>query len=342
MANSGIPEALSSPADKIGRYFSVLSVIPSALLVSWAIVLNGSGAWTHRPKFSAGIAGLSSGGFARIGQIALASLLVGLVLHPLQFAVVQFCEGYWGPGRLGQAAATRRIRFHLGRKIDMESKLAHIRSELNALDLLPGDRDADQIDLTTAGLLVRHDSLARALTNYPHDANDIRPTRLGNMLRRYESESGRPYGLDLVTVWPHIWLLSPQGHVDYVNDQRTQLDLTVRLIVINVLAAVLSVVYLWRDGLWLVLALAPYLLAYLFYRGAVVVAAEYGTALATVLDLNRFRLYDALRVAAPTSSRAERARGADLTAVLRTDLATPERTVPSLVFQRQPPGEKPA
>jgi hypothetical protein len=339
MADFSIPEALSSPADKIGRYFSVLSVVPSALLVSWVIVLHGSGAWTHRPNFSAGFDALSSGGFSRVAQIALASLLLGLVLHPLQFAVVQFCEGYWGPGWLGQAAATRRIRFHLGRKIDMESMLAHVRSELKALDLLPGDPDADQIDPMTAGLLVRHDALARALTHYPHDSNDIRPTRLGNMLRRYESECGRPYGLDLVSVWPHIWLLSPQPHVDYVNDQRTQLDLAVRLIVINVLAATLSVIYLWRDGLWLVLALVPYVLAYLFYRGAVVVAAEYGTALATVLDLNRFRLYDALRIAAPTSSRAERDRGAELTTVLRTDLTAPERTVPSLVFQRSQPGE---
>lgn len=74
--------------------------------------------------------------------------------------------------------------------------------------------------------------------------------------------------------------------------------------------------FLWRHGLWLLIAVALYALAWAFYRGAVVVAHHYGTAMAAVIDLNRFTLYDRLRVAQPDSTRSERARNAALNSLL--------------------------
>ena len=69
------------------------------------------------------------------------------------------------------------------------------------------------------------------------------------------------------------------------------------------------------------LGLAPYAVAYLAYRGSVTIAQEYGTALAVLVELNRFTLYERLRLDVPKSLKAERKLGDRLTNVLRLDNA---------------------
>jgi hypothetical protein len=93
----------------------------------------------------------------------------------------------------------------------------------------------------------------------------------------------------------------------------------VRLCALFALAAALSVVLLIRDGPWLLLALAPYCISYLAYRGATSSAHAYGTALSTLVDLDRFALYEQLHVLPPSSIKAERDRNALLLGVLSGD-----------------------
>lgn len=77
-------------------------------------------------------------------------------------------------------------------------------------------------------------------------------------------------------------------------------------------AAGLTLVFMWRHGLWMLLALGPYAVGYLSYRGAVVVAHEYGTALAVLIELNRFKLYERLQQPQPDNAAQERATNARL------------------------------
>ena len=84
------------------------------------------------------------------------------------------------------------------------------------------------------------------------------------------------------------------------------MELALRTSFLSMLASVVTLVLLWRHGWWLLVALFPYAIAYLAYRGAVAVAHEYGTALAVMVDLNRFALYDRLRVKLPTDIDEER------------------------------------
>jgi len=118
-------------------------------------------------------------------------------------------------------------------------------------------------------------------------------------------------------VTPHLALVAPPEHVAYLDDQRAQLDAAVRLSLVNLLATALAVGFLWSDGGWLLIALGTYALAYLGYRGAVVVAREYGVALSTLVALNRFALYDALHLPHPVSTADERTRNEDLGPLLR-------------------------
>jgi hypothetical protein len=326
-------DALAGPAQTIGRYFSILSVVPSALLVTFFLVLDNSGAWSGRPDFDRGFAALGDGGFSKVGQIVLASLLIGLVLQPLQYMLVQLAEGYWGTSKLATALMRRRISHH--RRIRKTLRASRDNSE-EAMDNA-GTRAENLSSVVVAEQaqldLLHYQEAERALLSYPQMPNDVRPTRLGNVLRRYESEAGAPYGLGLPTIAPHLALIAPKDHMDLVNDQRTQMDLAVRLTVISVIACLLSIVFLWRDGLWLLLATVPYVLAYVFYRGAVVVAADYGVALSTVVDLDRFGLYDKMHLPAPKTLAAERALAANVMALLRTDQSPTERARVQLTFE---------
>ena len=64
------------------------------------------------------------------------------------------------------------------------------------------------------------------------------------------------------------------------------------------------------------LALAPYCISYLAYRGAVASAHSYGTALSTLVDLDRFALYEQLRMVPPPDTVVERERNAQLLKLL--------------------------
>ena len=63
----------------------------------------------------------------------------------------------------------------------------------------------------------------------------------------------------------------------------------------------------------------PYGVAYLSYRGAVIVAHEHGAAVAAMIDLDRFALYGALRLRRPKNTAAERRRNAKLAALVSGD-----------------------
>jgi hypothetical protein len=101
-----------------------------------------------------------------------------------------------------------------------------------------------------------------------------------------------------------------------VNDQRSNLDLAVRLSLVSVIAFALSLILLWKYGLWLLAALVPYSLALLSYRGAVIAAAAYGQAFSAIIALNRFALYERLHLPLPQSMREEQHRNATLSSVL--------------------------
>lgn len=146
--------------------------------------------------------------------------------------------------------------------------------------------------------------------------DNLMPTRLGNALRKYERQAGSQYGLDAVSVIQQISFVAQPERLAYVGDQRQLLDLSVRMSATAVVATVVAIVGLWPHGAWLLLALVPYGVAYLSYRGAVVVAHEYGAAIAAMIDLDRFALYDALRMPRPIDTAAERRMNAKLMRLL--------------------------
>jgi hypothetical protein len=310
---NGFSTAISGVSSAMGRYFSVVSFIPSLFLTGFTFLLIESGAWGE----GAGLDWAKAGNaFTHIGDLALLTLIsmvLGIAAHPIQFALIQFFEGYWGTGQLAQRVRVARMLHHRGRFIFLrhgpgpEARI-ELREAAESGEPFKGKARIERLSIS--------EESRRLAGEYPAEDDDIMPTRLGNVLRRYERLAGSQYGLDAGTVIRHIAFVAPPERLGYLNDQRQLLDLSVRMCATSVLATLIAIASFWPHGPWLLLALVPYAIAYVSYRGAVVVAREYGAAFATIIDLDRFAFYDYLRVPLPKNTDAERHANAQLMRLL--------------------------
>jgi len=299
VATGGIVDVGSGAAQTIGRYFSVISVVPSSLYVTFVYVLVTSGSWQHAPDWTRAFRSLEQLGGGGIAFLAFLSIALGVVIHPSQFAIVQFFEGYWGTARPAQYLRSQRILRYQRLCDFLEQEQVQLNDKISGLDV--------SAHAARTPLRSRIAEAERVRNSFPMALEDVMPTRLGNVLRHAEYQAGSQYSLDALQVVPHLLLIAPQGHIDYVNDQRTQLDLAVRMTFISGLACVTAVLFLWPRNIWVLIAVIPYVLAYLSYRGSVIAAGHYGSALDTLINLNRFELYKQLHIKLPDDTDEERA-----------------------------------
>ena len=246
--------------------------------------------------------GLTAADLAIIGVGVIA---LGLLLHPLQFALVQVLEGYWSYGSLGDFAAVRGRQRHL----DERQRLNALRVEEGALSSREG-RSPEMIRR-------RQERATRRLADFPHDKDRIMPTRLGNVLRRAEDFAGDRYGLDAIEWIPRLHPLAAPQMTAAVSDARNQMDLALRFVLVWLVATAVGVVLLARHGPWLLLPLATYFLAWLAYRGGVEAARGYGETLIWAIDLYRFELTAQLRFPLPATHAREKELNRQITALLR-------------------------
>ena len=310
-----VTSVVSGTGKAIGRYFSVVSVLPSILLVIYVFLLLSSGSWRHAPDWHAAFATLRNVGLAGAAVLTVSGIVVALVMHPLQFSMVQLLEGYWGPGWLARQIRVSRIHRHRERLAWLKRLTAKAAPTLERFEqhdpslkqLKPDERAHLKVKALT-----KHNEATRSMLAYPENPDHMMPTRLGNMLRRYEILAGAPYELDAPTVLPSLALVAPPGHLDYLNDQRSALDLAVRTSITSAIACLVTLVFLWHSGLWLLIALIPYGAAYAAYRGSVIAAQSYGVTMSAVIALNRFALYKHMHMPQPPTTARERLMNKDL------------------------------
>jgi hypothetical protein len=315
-----LAEASFAVGSRIGRYFGLVSAVPSALFVFFVYALVTSRAWSGRPDPGAVSHAVSNLSLGEVSLLLVVTLALSLFTHALQFTVTQLFEGYWGTSTVGRSMAVVKVKRHRermslladSRRERLEEILAVHPDPIKRRDILHSDRGDSYVRA-----IVEEQEYRRALGSYPEKRDRIMPTRLGNILRRYEDVAGAQYGLDAITTAPHLALVGRPEHVVYLDDAREQLDLAVRLCILSLMATLLAFTFLVTDGFWLLIAAVTYGLAYVSYRGSLVAAHEYGTALATIIDLDRFRLYSELRVPMPADTEDERTVNQTLMGLLR-------------------------
>lgn len=254
--------------------------------------------------------------------LGFGSMALALALFPLQFRMIQWLEGYWGRSWIALRMAVAATARHRARYLSLVDSSVRYQEHIN------GTTEDAQLDSASANDAPREDlralidgaEAARLATYYPEHIEDVMPTRLGNVLRRHERTAGAVYGLDAMAVVHRLMLVADEKHAAYVRAQRANLDLAVRTSITALLATIVTVVYMWSDGWWLLLALAPYSLAFAAYLGAVRAAYDYGLGFATLIDLNRFALYKALHLPIPRTYGAERKQNETLAKMLRMSI----------------------
>ncbi|MEV0621597.1 hypothetical protein AB0I81_50275 [Nonomuraea sp. NPDC050404] len=290
----------------IGRYFTVVSLIPATLFAGYLFLLMKSGAWGMGAlDWSRAATDLS------LQDAVVFSILVSataLALHPLQYPLVRIMEGYWH-GPLLASLAVIRIAYHRRRRDQLVRRLNQWRLHESGFQA-----GADPSSEAVVRAYVMVGQLDRALAAYP-EPDEILPTRLGNVLRRQERQAGSAYGIESIGALPRLAMVAKPPELAYLNNQRTQLELALRTAILGLFATVITVLFMWWQGLWMFLAVVPYGMAYASYRGAVALAEEYGMAMRTLIDMSRFALYERLRLEQPLNSVAERNLNASLAAV---------------------------
>lgn len=191
---------------------------------------------------------------AGTGMVIVAVVIAAVVSGRSQ-SLIRCYEGLW-PGRLGRALMLPGRRWHRRR--------------------------------------ARRLGFDRAAADYPPDARDIMPTRLGNVLRACESYPHERYGLDTVLTWPRLFPLLPDALTAALSAARAEIEFH---LTISALAAFFAV----GAGGWLAAVQAPTWLfltcywagaatAWLTYRGALAPARLYGEQVRVAFDLYRQEL----------------------------------------------------
>ena len=234
-------------------------------------------------------------GLSAFEQIALlVLLLVGLILSALlsaqwRFTWLRWMEGYWPwPFRYLEPLFIAW----------QQKRLAEAERRLN------------QMPASLTPALARQRAGLEVFQHYfPAEPHEIRPTRLGNILRAAETAPAQKYGLEAYVCWPRLWPLLPAPLREDLSAVRGRLFTLAELWGMGLLSLVWLVWSWWALPLALVWMWAA-------YRLALPVTMVYADLIESAFDLYRFALYDALNCPRPVNGEQEAALGKAVTEFL--------------------------
>lgn len=275
-----------------------LSYLLEPALAFWGLGLL---AWVYRQDdhwkaLEAAWTGTSEQGRVVILVMGILGLVASsAILQQLQLPLLRLWEGYW-PRWLSGLRESRIESF----KARLKPKQARWQTLKKQIDER-GLTSLRQCERQEYSILDRE-----IVLRTPPDEGDLMPTVLGNVLRAAEDAPRHRYGLDTVTVWPHLWLVLPKETQETIAEVRENLNTATRLAGWGLLA------FIWLMWAWW--AFIPAALLILASRLRALAAAEvYGDLLRAAFDLHRFALYEAVRWPLPTDTTTEVQHGVQLT-----------------------------
>ncbi len=240
--------------------------------------------------------------------VVASSLLVARLTQP----ALRLIEGYW-------PAFLARPRDRLSDRVARRDASDETRErELAALMADPGvlsDRE-------------EYARLTQRRRRRPGRQHGFQPTRVGNVLRAAETRPTDKYGLDVVAVWPHLWLVFPETTRQELLAARQALDASVGGFLWTLALAVFTPLTWWALPVALVLAAIVYLV------WVPVRAENFADLVEASVDLYRTLLYRQLRWPLPADPDGERVAGRKMTTYLVRGLA------PGLLFDGSREGQR--
>jgi len=230
----------------------------------------------------------------KLAAITLAVVLLTMLLYTLNGQIIRFYEGYpWSDSFLGIWRSGVLRRRLISRQLESKGLWALLQqSEAKAL---AGYRDAGDY----------WNQIARELnTQYPDRSAKVLPTRLGNVIRSFESYPSRQYRIQTITVWPRLVACMDKDYAEQIGNMKSSFDFTLNGSFLSALLAVLilAVHLTFPVGLatlrvWPLVALEIVILllvSYGFYLAAISRASSWGMVVKGAFDLFRWKLLESL------------------------------------------------
>lgn len=281
-----------------GARLQVVGILPTLLATFVVVFFVVSGAPVAPLDAIALKTGAEAIGLAGAVWITVGAVALAVTLQPLQFRLVQLLEGYW-PGRIVAPVRALGIAWQRRKYLRAVARLAIVKGSKGKLR-----------QLVAASL--REAAAHQIRARFP-DESRLLPTALGNTLRCTEDKVGRRYGIQVVTLWPRLHLVLPPALRDELDDEVNQLDVSCRLSVTWLLAAVICTSFLASNlsatilnwG-WALIAASLWALSALAYRSAIEAAEAHGQDIEVTLDLHRHLLIEAMRLPATRTLSEDR------------------------------------
>ncbi|MGW7081849.1 hypothetical protein [Streptomyces sp. NPDC054866] len=289
-----------------GKLADRFAAIAGPTLVFW---VGGALAWLHGHGSLTGFPDQFSRAVGCLGRQPTASQIFvlvmvliglvasGLVVRQVSFPVLRLLEGYW-PGPARRPASWLSAR-HM-------SNIDAYRARMQEL----APRVLGDEGVATTAELAEFQRLDRRLRRHPAIRERVMPTRLGNTLRAGESRPVDKYGLDVVAVWSHLWLVLPEHARAELTAARARLDTAVGGCLWSMTFFAFTVWTAWA-ALVATVALVWCHRCLLQERGEAFADLVESTA-----DLYRVQLYEQLRWPLPSSPAQEQEVGRDVTTFL--------------------------
>ncbi|WP_406374187.1 hypothetical protein OG788_27880 [Streptomyces sp. NBC_00647] len=296
-----------------GDRFSLLSVLPGAIVVTTVSVLVGAHAYDPGREMDLGDALPADHKLVTLGFAAVGIFLGGVLLRPFEMALIQLLEGYWPEGSLRgrvRPLAVERHRRLRDRAAALEETRAVLPPEPSSLTQLARFHRA----LAREGRIVER--ARRRGAKYSRDNSELMPTALGNTLKSMEERTGRRHGIDVLSAYRRIYPSVAPEFRQAVEEQLDLISVTSSLCLAFGAVSLAASPLILRLSWWTLVVPAAMMASALAYRGAQKAAQDHEELLKAVFDVHRFDLAAALHYELRTTAAEERELNSRITAFL--------------------------
>lgn len=287
-----------------GDRFSLLSVLPGAIVITAVTVLAGAHAYEPGRSMDLGDALPADHKFVTLGFGAVVAFLGGVLLRPFEIALVQLLEGYWPAGTLRGRVRPIAVERHRRRR-DQAITLAEGIDVVEPPDN-PSLAQLARLDRVLAREARIKDRAERTQAKYPPDDNHLMPTALGNILKNVEERTGRRYGLDVLNAYRRIYPSVAPEFRQAIEEQLDLISITSSLCLAFGVVSLAASPLILRMNWWTLVIPVAMVASAAAYRGAQRAAQDHEHLMKAVFDVHRFDLAAALHYELPTDAAAER------------------------------------
>lgn len=244
----------------------------------------------------------------QVVALSFATIVLTGLLYNLNIPLIRLYEGYpWRDSWLGE----KRTGMHKSRFDAAADRLAAMRKVMDALD----ESKAEQKKQRNKVRVKMYGQLGIINSEFPMYEHLVLPTRLGNVIRNFETYPRRQYGIRAITFWPRLVSVIDAAYAAAIGDAKASFDfmlnssaLSGALALLILFAGLLFPVPLASASfaiLWLLKIGLLIVAAYVFYSWSIGRARSWGNMVMGAFDLYRWDLLEQMGYRQKPVSRDE-------------------------------------